>query len=91
MVRHRLTEFRHAAHRRVLVAAIQQGRGGGMDHISRPIIIGETLPQIDRAMLIGERRHDGEDRGADAGEEFVLRLHLPCPNAKDAMAGPRQP
>jgi hypothetical protein len=42
-------------------------------------------------MLIGERRHDGEDRGADAGEEFVLRLHLPCPNAKDAMAGPRQP
>jgi hypothetical protein len=35
-------------------------------------------------MLIGERRHDSEDRGANAGEEFVLRLHLPCLNAEDA-------
>ena len=65
MMGDRLAEFRHAAHGRVLVAAIQKRGGGGMDHIGRAIIIRETLAQIDRAMLIGECRHDGEDGGAN--------------------------
>ena len=37
----------------------------------RPVLVGKALAQIDGLVLGGERRHDGEDGGALAGEDGI--------------------
>jgi hypothetical protein len=62
----------HAGQGRVLVAAILEGCGRRLDHIFGTVIIGKALAEIDRAMLIGQRRHHGEDGGAGGAQQLVL-------------------
>ena len=72
----RLAQFRHAGHRRILVAAVLQRVGGGLHHVVRAVGVGEALAEIDRVVLDRQRRHHGEDRGADTGQQGVGGLHL---------------
>ena len=41
---------------------------GRLEHLGRPVGVGEALAEVDRAGARGERRHLGEDRRAEAGE-----------------------
>ena len=73
---HRLAQFRHAGHRRILVAAVLQRVGRRLHHVRRPVGIGKALAEIDRLVLDRERRHHREDRGADAGQQGIGGLHV---------------
>ena len=54
--------------RRVLVVPAADGRDRGLCDLSGPVGVGEALAQVDGAGLDGERRHLGEDRGAETLE-----------------------
>jgi hypothetical protein len=57
---------RHAGQRRVLVAAVAQRRHRRLEHIGRPVLVGEALAEVDRSRALGERGHLREDRRAEA-------------------------
>ena len=78
-------QFGHAGHRRILVAAVEQRVGGGAEHVLRPVGVGEALAEVDRAVLDGERRHDGEDGGADTGQQLVRGLHSASPGMRQGV------
>ena len=64
---HRLAQRRDPGQRRVLVLAAAQRRHRRLDHLGGPVGVGEALPEVDRAGAQGERRHLGEDGGAQPG------------------------
>ena len=66
--RNGLAQRRHAGHGRVLVQAALHGVGHGIDQARVALEIGEALAQVDRTFFGGQRRHDGEDGGADVGQ-----------------------
>ena len=59
------TQHRHAQPRRVLVQATVDGSDGGVEHFTRPIGVGEALPEVDTAGGGSQRGHLGEDGGAE--------------------------
>ena len=69
---------RNARHRRVLVQAAAHRVRHRIDQARVAVEIGKPLAQVDRAVLLRERRHDGEDGGADvrqAGDQFGGSVH----------------
>ena len=64
----RLTQFRHAHHRRILIVAFEHELRSFLPHIARPRIIGKALPKIDRIMIARELRHHLEYRDGQIGE-----------------------
>ena len=64
----RVAQLGDAGAGRVLVVARADGRHGGLQHLLRPVRVGEALPEVERAGAHGERRHLGEDRRAEAGQ-----------------------
>ncbi len=63
--RQRLAQRGHAGHRRVLVVALAHRRADLLDQPRVAVEVRKALAEVDRAMLLGERRHDREDRRAD--------------------------
>ena len=63
--------------RRVLVLAAAHGGDGGVEHLAGTVGVGEALTEVDRAGGRGERRHLGEDRGAEALELAAERCGAP--------------
>ena len=51
---------------RVLVVTGADGGDRGVEHLGGAVLVGEALAQVDRAGGDGQRRHLGEDRGAEA-------------------------
>ena len=51
---------------RVLVVTGADGVDGGVEHLLRPVGVGEALAEVDRPRRDRQRRHLGEDRGAEA-------------------------
>jgi hypothetical protein len=70
-----LLQVRHAGHRCVLVLACLDVSGQGLDEGCRRIEIGEALPEVQRAGLLGKPRHHREDRGSDPGQLGLERDH----------------
>ena len=68
MVGDRVAQLGDADPRRVLVVPGADRGDGGLEHLRRPVGVGEALPEVDRAGRDRERRHLGEDRGAEALE-----------------------
>ena len=62
----RLPQHGHPRPRRVLVEATPDRLDGGVEHLDRAVGVGEPLPEVDRPGLHRQRRHLGEDRGAEA-------------------------
>ena len=65
LARHRLAQRRHAGHRRVLVQARAHRGVHRVEQRRVAVEVGEALAEVDRAVLGGQRRHHGEDGGAD--------------------------
>ena len=65
---HGLAQRGHAGHGWVLVVAGLHGAGHGVDQFGITVEIGESLPEVDRADLGREGRHDAENGGADGGQ-----------------------
>jgi len=63
--RDRLAQPDRAAARRVLVLAAGDRLARLREHLGRRILVGEPLPEVDRARRGRERRHLGEDRRGD--------------------------
>jgi hypothetical protein len=61
----RVEQVGHAATRGVLVDAVRDRVAGGLEHVRGAVLVGEALPEVDRAGPGGEPRHLCEDRGAD--------------------------
>ncbi len=53
---------------RVLVVAVPDRLDGGVEDLGGAVGVREALPEVDRAGGQGQRRHLGEDRGAEALE-----------------------
>ena len=66
--RDRLAQRRHARHRRILVVPGAHRRGDEVDQRRVDRIVGKALAEVDGAVLLGERRHHAEDRGARGGQ-----------------------
>ena len=64
--RDRLPQLGSAGPRCVLVGAVLQGPHRRRDHLRRPVLVGEPLPEVDRPRPHRQRRHLGEDRRGDA-------------------------
>ena len=62
----RLAQHRHSRPGRVLVQPTVDGVDGGVEHLAGPVGVGEALAEVDAAGGRRERRHLGEDRGAEA-------------------------
>ena len=81
----RLAQHGHADARRVLVHAVGDGLPRGLEHLGRSVLVGEALPEVDRAGAGRECAHLGEDRGRDraiGGEEAGARRGaLPGPES----------
>src|SRR3546814_3187929 len=60
--RDRVAQRRDAGHRRVLVVAVAHRTIELIDQTHRYGKLREPIPEVDRAMLGGELRHDGKDR-----------------------------
>jgi hypothetical protein len=60
-----------AGHWRVLVRAVPQHLGRRLADGQRAVFVGEALAEIYRTVLGGERRHHGEDRGAERAEHRI--------------------
>ena len=69
--RERLAKRRHAHDRRVLIVLFENAARRSLKNFPRPVFIGKALAEIDRAMLVRKRRHDGEDRDGAARESRV--------------------
>ncbi len=52
----------------VLVAAVTDGRDGGVEDLGGAVVVGEALPQVHGVVLAGQRRHGREDGRADSLE-----------------------
>ena len=96
VIGHRLLQRRQAGHRRVLVVARAQGLDRGLLDEVGAVEVREALAEIDGVVAAGERRHLGEDGGAEAVERRVRRGRwcmrwgsVPRPSAVGA-AGHRQ-
>jgi hypothetical protein len=61
----RLAQRRHAGHRRVLVVAGAHRLRHRVDQARVAVEVGKALAQVDRTVLLRQRRHDGEDGRAD--------------------------
>ncbi len=76
---HGLAQHRHAGHGRVLVQALLHGVRHRVHQTWITVEIREALAQVDRAFLGRQRRHDGEDGGADVGQAALecrcFRIH----------------
>ena len=59
--RDRLAQHRHPATGRVLVHSVGDRLARGLEHLGRAVLVGEALPEVDRAGRDGERTHLGED------------------------------
>ncbi len=70
-----LPKLRDAHHRRILVRSFLSRPGGGMADIGRTILIGETLPQVDRLMLNRKLGHHLEDRCPEVAEHITGIFH----------------
>ena len=73
--RDRLPEVGDAHHRGILVGPGEGRLGRHPADVLRPVDVGEPLPEIYRAVLVGQARHDLEDGRRDAGEDGVGGLH----------------
>ena len=78
----RLQEGGHASPGRVLVLPAADGFGRRLEHLGRPVAVGETLPEVDRTRRIGQGRHLAED-GQSVGVE------APAAPEERAVASPR--
>lgn len=65
MLGDRLEEIGHAAPRRVLVGALEDGGARGLEHFRGPVLVREALPEVDRPGAGRERGDLGEDGGGD--------------------------
>jgi hypothetical protein len=65
-----LSQVGYAVARRILVVAARHRAGRGFFYEVGPVPIGETLPEIDRPMLVGQPGHFGEDAGTKRLETF---------------------
>jgi hypothetical protein len=63
-----LTQVGDAEPRRILVLAGADRVDGGVEHLGRPVSVGETLAEVDGSGLGGEGGHAREDRGAERRE-----------------------
>jgi len=70
-------QFKHACQRRILVTAVLECCGGGLVHILGVVAIGESLAEINGALLIDQRAHHGGDGGARGAEQDVVRPGVP--------------
>ena len=68
MLRDRLPQHGHTRAGWILIDAGPDRLDGGVEDLDRTIGIGETLTQVDRTGLHGQRRHLGEDGGAESGQ-----------------------
>ncbi len=64
-------QLRQAGQRRILVALVEQRGGGGLHHVRWAVSVGKALAEIDRAVLLRQGRHDGEDRRAGLFKQRV--------------------
>ncbi len=64
----RLAQDGESGARRVLVDAGPDRVDGGFEHLRRAVGVGEPLTEVDRAGGDRQRRHLGEDRGAEPGQ-----------------------
>ena len=68
LLRHHFAQRGHARHRRVLVVAGLHGAVHAVEQGRVATEIRKALAQVDSFVLVGQRRHDGEDGGAHMGQ-----------------------
>jgi hypothetical protein len=68
LARNLRTQFRTALHRRVLIVAGDHRRRYQLRNARIDVVVGESLPQVERTQLARAARHDGEYRRADIGQ-----------------------
>ena len=68
LVGHGLPQWRQPGHRRILVVAVAHRLRHGADQGGIAVEVRKALPEVDGPVLAGQRRHGGEDGGADIGQ-----------------------